>query len=29
MEVTVRLYFRGCGLGDVTQTRRIYGVPKQ
>ena len=29
MEVIVRLYFRGRSLGDVTQTHRIYGVPKQ
>ena len=29
MQVTFRLYFRGRGLGDVTQTRRIHGVSQQ
>jgi hypothetical protein len=29
MEVAFRLYFRGRSLGNVTQSRRLYGVPKQ
>jgi hypothetical protein len=29
MEVAFRLYFSRCGLGDVTQTRRLHGVSKQ
>jgi len=29
MQVALRLYLRGCSLGDVTETRLVHRVPKQ
>jgi hypothetical protein len=29
MQITVRLYFSGCSLGNIAQTRRLDGMAEQ